>query len=415
MAAAGVVLATLFVAIVLFARRDVLSDRSAELAAVLRSFTPPGDPRFDIDEFEVTHPELSASIFDAQGHRLADVGRAPPQPGKGYAVRGNRLELGTDFKGQNVVLSLDLSESKRGVERLTAALAAIWLPLTLLVGAATWIAAQSVFRPLDRLSAQALAMGGSDLSERLATPDRAEFGAFAARLNGMLDRIEETVRRGERFSTDAAHELRTPLALLRTRLETALLQTRSPEEYEATIRRSIGEIARLTSITEALLRSARGEAAPSQAIELGPIVQEGQLRWEERFASKDVALDVVAGPAFASILPDELRVVLDNLLDNALRYAPAGTKVTITLAEAGDEARLTVRDQGPGVPPELGERVFDRFVRADDSRNRASGGAGIGLAVCRQIVATRGGRMTLAAGPKGGAEIGCVLPRATPA
>lgn len=410
MAATGIVLAGLFIATIFFARRDVLGDKRVELAAVMRSLTPSSDPHFDLAEFEETHPEMSAAVFDSSGRLLTKSGRLPPHHGQGFSVRENRLELGTIFKGEDVVLSLDLLDSKKGVDRLAATLAGIWLPLTLLVGGATWAAAQSVFRPLDRLSAQALAMGGANLSERLATGDRAEFGAFAERLNGMLDRVEETVRRGERFSTDAAHELRTPLALLRTRLETSLLQTRSPGEYEATIRRCVLEIDRLTSVTEALLRSARGEVVPSDPVDLQPLVQEAGLRWEERFASRGVLLEVATVSASASILPDEIRVVLDNLLDNALRYAPEGSKVIVRVAAAGAEVRLSVRDQGPGIPAEVGQRVFDRFVRADDSRNRASGGAGIGLAVCRQIVSGRGGRMFLAPGGRGGVEVGCVLP-----
>src|SRR6202000_1883832 len=109
----------------------------------------------------------------------------------------------------------------------------------------TWAAAGAVFRPLKRLTAQASAMAGFDLSARLKTEDRAEFGEFSSALNGMLDRIEEEVTRGDRFAADAAHELRTPLAILRTRIETALLNPRTNEEYVETLVKARSEILRL--------------------------------------------------------------------------------------------------------------------------------------------------------------------------
>ena len=408
----GVLLGALFGVIVHFARGSALSGKQAELSSALASFTPPEDEHFDLGEFRDAHPELSASVFDLTGRRVASVGRHPPRHVRGFAIDRGWLDVGARFKGQDVAIALDLSETQQGLHELATVLGAIWIPLTLLVGGVTWAAAQSVFRPLERLSAQALAMSGTDLSDRLVTLDRAEFGAFARRLNEMLDRIEETVQRGERFSTDAAHELRTPLAILRTRLETTLIRTRTTEEYEATLRRSVAEIGRLTAITESLLRSARGEVDPTEAIDLRPIVDETVERWKERFDERGVRLQKSASDASVELLPDEARIVLDNLLDNALRYAPARSSVVVRLGTTGTGSQLSVRDRGPGIPAELGERVFDRLVRADDSRNRASGGAGIGLAVCRQIVEARGGRMAIFEAADGGAEVGCRFPSA---
>lgn len=406
----GVVLGALFAAIAFFARQDVYGDKRTELRAIMRSFTPPEDSSFDLEEFHAAHPELSASVYDSKGLLLSHAGNAPPPHVLGFRLVDERLVLGTPFQNQDIGISLSLRETDRGLTLLTEALIALWFPLTLLVGGVTWAAAQSVFRPLERLSAQALTMSGTDLSARLVTPDRAEFGAFARRLNEMLERIEETFQRSERFSTDAAHELRTPLAILRMRLETTLARTRTPEEYETALRRSVEEIERLTAITEALLRSARGETKRADAIDLAPVVGEAWRRWAERFAERGVRLEETSSPRGAVLLPDEARILIDNLLDNALRYAPEGSTVTLSLEEIGGEVRLAVRDEGPGVPLDLGERIFERLVRADDSRNRASGGAGIGLSVCRQIVMGRGGRMTLERGLAGGVAIGFALP-----
>ena len=407
----GALLSLLFAGIVLFARDDALRDKRTELDAVLRSFTPPSDAEFDLEEFHSAHPELSASVFDVTGRRLGATGRVPPKRVQGFEERRGALLLGRRFRGKDVVLSLDYHQTQRGIATLEMVLAALWVALTLLVSGIAWASAQAVFRPLERLSAQALAMGGKDLSERLVTGDRAEFGAFARDLNAMLDRVEETVRRGERFATDAAHELRTPLALLRTRMETALLLPRERDQYEETLRRSVDEIGRLTAITESLLRSARGESAAAVPTALLPLVEEIRAGWAERFAAGDLDLVVEAVPRNGTILPEELRVVLDNLLANALRYAPSGSAVRIRLEAEPDGrgTRLLVEDAGPGIPQEFQARIFDRFVRADDSRSRSSGGAGIGLAVCRQIVEARGGGMLLVPGEVGVA-VGCRLP-----
>ncbi len=404
-AATGLVLAALFAGIVAFARANADRERRAELATALAGLVAPGDGAFDLAEFREAHPEMAAAVAPA----LPKAPDAPPA----FQTKDHRLELRARTRGRDVAVSLDLRPAERRTSELAAILAALWLPLTLVVGGATWAAAQSVFRPLERLSAQALAMSGADLSARLVTPDRAEFGAFARDLNRMLDRIESTVRRGERFSADAAHEFRTPLALLRTRLETALLRPRAPEEYETAIRRSLAEIDRLAAITEALLRSARGEpeASPPAPTPLAPLVAEAVERWRDRFAATGVRLVADAAPLASPLLPDEARVLLDNLLDNALRYAPAGSRAVVLVEEAGGGVRLAVRDEGPGVPPELGDAIFDRFVRADEGRDRASGGAGIGLAVCRSLVASRGGRMALSSRPGAPTEIGAHFPK----
>jgi len=408
----GLVLLVLFVSLVAVAKDNLYAQKRIALASAMQSFTPDEDPQFDLGEFHEAYPEFSASVYDENGKLLTSVGHLHPTPSVGWASFGKSLQMGTVFKGQLISVALDLSDTDRGIDQLRTILFAIWFPIVLLVGGATWAVAVLVFRPLERLSAQALAMSGSNLSERLVTNDHAEFGAFAKDLNLLLDRVEETVRRGEQFSADAAHELRTPLAILRTRLETALLQARTQEQYETTLRRSVEEIGRLTALTEALLRSARGELLPADVCDLEPLVREAEDHWVERFAALDIRLNADVAPASVVILAEEVRVLLDNLLDNALRYAPSGSGVCILLETVDREVRLMVQDAGPGVPVELGERIFDRFVRADDSRNRGSGGSGVGLAVCRQIVMARGGRMILAESSQGGAAVGFCLPKA---
>ena len=402
--AAALVLALLFAAVVALVRASADREKREELSSALAAALASGDPRFDVAEFREAHPEIAVSLDEGVRESAA------------FRRSGERLSLTASYRGQSVTLTTGLRETERRVSELALVLAALLLPLALLVGGATWLAARSVFRPLARLSAQALAMSGGDLSERLATDDRAEFGAFARDLNLMLDRVEATARREERFAEDAAHEFRTPLAILRSRLETALLRRRDPEEYEAVLRRSVGEIERLGAMTEALLRSARGSVAPAPPIPLTPLVGEAVARWAERYGREGIALVAAPGPEGLAIglLPEEVGVLLDNLLSNALRYAPSGSEVRIEAAReeegAGHRVAVGVTDAGPGIAPELGEAIFARFVRDDEARDRASGGAGIGLSVCRQIVAARGGVMTLTSRETGGVTIGFRLP-----
>jgi len=414
-AATGVMFAAMFAGMAEVERESTLNERKYYVTEALKNFTPAEDPKFDLREFTEAHPELAVATFDANGVLDGRAGPFALTQHVGILEDGNHLSYGEDFKGQTIVIGIDLADTFRGLTNLDRILILMWFPLTMSVWLIVGYTARAVFRPLERLTAQAVEMSGNDLADRLDTADQAEFGAFALQLNAMLERIQSTVKRGEQFSQDAAHELRTPLAILRTRLETALLQPRTPAEYQETLARAVKDIERLTNLSESLLRSARGEAAPAPPADLISYLDLAPDRWRPRFFSKSV--DLVFDPGSTAtnrprskILPDELAIVIDNLLDNALRYSPPASMVTIRLAREGNLASVTVRDQGMGVPPDLGDRIFDRLVRADDSRNRESGGAGIGLAVCRQIIQSRGGQMFQSNHPEGGAEIGFTLP-----
>ena len=396
--ASGFVLAVIFGAIILFARNNALGQKRTDLASALNSLTLDENEPFDIHEFDEAHPELSVAVFP--GSRPDLVGAFNLRPIVGFRKEKGRLLFGKRFRGDIIVAAADWQDTESQLRVLALVLAGLWLPLTFVIGVATWIAARIVFRPLHRLTAQASTAAGSDLAVRLNPGDEAEFGEFAHALNGMLDRIETAVRRGDRFAADAAHELRTPLAILRTRLETALLNPRTTEEYEQTLRRAVLEVTRLTDITQALLQTARGEVAVVEPIDLAPIALET--------AGLDTQCEVE--PVRAAITPEEVRILLNNLLDNARRFAPEGSTIRVKLARVDGWLELSVRDEGPGFPAGLEERAFDRLVRGDDSRNRASGGAGIGLSVCRSIARSRGGEAFYRPPAEGGPMVVIRLP-----
>ncbi|RYG20214.1 hypothetical protein EON82_20505 [bacterium] len=288
------------------------------------------------------------------------------------------------------------------LRRFATVLALLWPLLVGLIAGATALASRATFKPLDELRRQADEAHKGGLHGRLHLTGHDEYSDFAASLNGFLDSIETLVENEEQFVADAAHELRTPLTALRGRVETALLRERSPEEYRATLGVVLEEAERLSALVEALLGSATAVSArPAAPLDLQAEVERAHARWLDRFTDADVVLKVTARHAKANVTPSEIGSVLDNLLGNALRASPPGTTCRIELKKSGDRVHLAVQDEGPGIPPELRERIFDRFVRGEESRNRATGGFGIGLSLCRRIVEGRGGQIAVVPSKKG--------------
>ena len=391
-ALAGAALAAIFGAVLAGARRVALDQVRFELSEAFNNIPrAPGRP-FDLGEFRRLHPSFDAAVYGADGAlRRGEIRKADP------------VTLERRVAGERVVLAESWEPRERELERLALVLAALWLPLVGLFGGATWVAANAIFRPLASLGENASEISGRDLSARLDTGDRAEFGQFARRLNAMLDRMETSARREEQFARDAAHELRTPLAIARTRIETTLLRERPPETYRTALEDLLGELGRVTRVTEALLRSARGEATPPTDFDAAEVVEGVLARWAERAPDSPVAARVE--PVTVRMVPHEVELVLDNLLDNARRYSPPGEPIRVALT---GEGVLTVHDRGPGIPAPLMPRVFERLTRGEDDRNRASGGAGLGLALCRRVLQARGG--AIAVTNDGGARFEVRLP-----
>lgn len=395
----AILLGMLFALTVVLSRRAAITDERREIRQAFETVSKLDPPSFSMESLAEARPGLSARAYADDGRVLAFRGPMPARaerPFVGYAESEGWLLWSGRFKNERVVLAQSLERVESGTRELATALALLWLPLALLVGGATWLAALSVFRPLTRLAGEAAAIEG--FSQRLSPPDEAEFGAFADGLNRMLARIQESALRGERFAIDAAHELRTPLAVLRTQIETTLLRPRTPEEYVASNQALLQELESLTALVEALLWSARGPVDPVSPVDLEPLVQAAAKRLDHAC----VALDL--RPAQARVLPEEVTTVVTNLLENAFRYAPE-SPVVVSLRATEGGAELRVADHGKGIPTEHAALVFERFYRIDPGRSRDAGGAGIGLAVCRRFIAARGGTIRAESTPRGGATI----------
>src|SRR5437016_1083439 len=276
------------------------------------------------------------------------------------------------------------------------------VPLTLqLASVVGYCLARRSLSPISLMDQQTRRITADNLSARLdVTNKRDELGGLATTINDLLARLENSFKQQQRFVADASHELRTPLAVLRGETEVALAQPREIDDYKASLSLIEDEAERLSRIVEDLFILARqpfdAPAIMKERVSLDEVVAECARAAQVLAARKDLKLTVNAGPPLSLIGDDELlqRMIL-NLLDNAVKYTPAGGEVSLDLAAYNGDARITVRDTGIGIPEKDQPQVFDRFYRVDKARSRAMGGAGLGLSIAHWIAEAHGGTISV--------------------
>jgi signal transduction histidine kinase len=291
-------------------------------------------------------------------------------------------------------------QARASLHPAAAALDTLWavlLPgipaLLLLVAALTWLAMGRALAPVSAIRRELADITATDLHRRVPVPEaRDEVRLLAETTNRTLDRLEQAVGRHRRFVADAAHELRSPLAVLRTRLEIA-----PPQPLAAEALADVERIQRLTTDLLLLARLDAGEPPEHEEVDLGQITAEEAAQARPRTHVR-VDLAVAAGIVVHGSA-DGLRRLVANLVDNAVRHATS--TVTVRLAQRAGDAVLEVEDDGPGIPTEQQEAVFDRFARLDEARARDAGGSGLGLAIARDIAVHHGGTLAVAGGPPG--------------
>ena len=270
-------------------------------------------------------------------------------------------------------------------------------------------------------------MSAEDLSGRLPVANpRDELGRLAETFNDLLSRLEAsiTVQRQlmgtqRQFMADASHELRTPVATTRTAANVALQQPHRDElEYRDTLAIIEQQAARLSRIVDDLFTLARADAGTyplrQMAMYLDEVVEDVVRAARVLASTRDVSIDAAAVPS-ATFTGDEelIRRLMVNLLDNAIRYTPAGSTVRVDLAQAPGGYALSISDRGPGIPLEVQPHIFERFYRADAARTRREGpggGAGLGLAMARWVAEVHGGHLTLAQSSEAGTTFTAFLP-----
>jgi two-component system OmpR family sensor kinase len=285
--------------------------------------------------------------------------------------------------------------------------------VVLLVGAGL---TRSALRPVDALIGAARRIGGGPLTARLPEPGTDdEIGRLAATLNEMLGRLARAVETERRFTTDAAHELRSPLSRLRAGLEIALRRPRTAAEYEEALRSALEEAVSLSTLADDLLALARLDAAgrpvaPPLALDeaVAGLVEARRAEAEERKLALHLDL---ASAAQVRMPAHDLAQLVRNLLDNALKFSPPGGRVTVRTVVEDGTALVAVSDSGPGIAAEDLPHVFERFYRGA-GRSAEAPGVGLGLAICRAVADAYGGRIEAASRPGAGTTITVRLPHA---
>jgi signal transduction histidine kinase len=419
--AAGLVVGVLLLVVVLqrtltAGMDDNILDRAQEVAALVRQHALPRTlPVHDNDDALV-------QVVDARGVVLASsvnlaedppIARFRPPPGRSQVRTIHGLSFEVDSNDAFRVAASTVQTAAGPVtiyvgvnhERVGESVDAVrgivvvGLPLLLvLVGGTSWYVVGRALRPVDAIRREMADISANDLGRRVPVPaSDDEIGRLARTTNETLDRLESFTARQQRFVADASHELQSPLASSLADLEVALSH---PDEvdWRETAAGLVEDNERMTRLVKDLLFLARSgqdaSAAAPVLVDLDDVVRTevGRVRSAVAVDTSGVAPVEVRGH------PDQLARAVRNLLDNATRHARSIVRVELT--QNGSLATLVVQDDGPGVPPEARERIFERFTRLDDSRSRSTGGAGLGLAITREIV--EGHHGTIAAEFDGG-------------
>lgn len=307
----------------------------------------------------------------------------------------------------------DLAELRRLALWLAVAAAGV---LVLGLAGGSWVAARAI-RPIDAISATAQKIAAGNLEERIALAGTdSELGRLAQVLNATFDRLCEAFARQARFTADASHELRTPVAVILSQTETILSRERTPGEYREAIEACRRAARRLRHLTDSLLTLARLDSgAPEETtgpVALDRVAAEVLDLLRPLAAEKSVRLEADLAPARCAGREDRLVQVAANLVSNAIHYNRPGGSVTVRTSEEDGGAVLTVSDTGIGIAGADLPHVFERFFRADPSRSRAEGRTGLGLAIVKAIAGAHGGTVAARSREGEGSTFTVRLPRA---
>jgi two-component system, OmpR family, sensor kinase len=322
----------------------------------------------------------------------------------------NGLELGT-FRVADPLTSVDQALSSLRTRFIAVGIGALLVSVAI----AIWLA-NVISRPLRRMAAVASAVDSGDLSHRIDYGGDDEVGVLAESFNHMMDRLEEGFRREREFVSDASHELRSPLTVLRGRIEQLADRAGDPAAVSTEAEELMREVRRMERLTDDMLtlaKAERGSLLERRRIPLDDFVED--LR-------RDLPLLGPRNYRVESSLhgnlhadPDRLAQVLRNLVTNAVRYTSPDGRIDVSISSDDGVALFAVTDDGTGIEPhELG-RIFDRFHRTDEGRGRAEGGSGLGLAIARAIVEAHGGSIAAESAPGDGATIRFSIPGYRPA
>jgi signal transduction histidine kinase len=386
-------------------QRDQDVERLTELRAELEQGRRPG-------ELEVVVPGRTtffAVLLDGE-----TVAATPgyEDPGEGRYLR-TTTRVETPQGTVELVAASPTDPIGRSVDAVRSGLLLAFPLLVAMVAVLAWVLAGRALRPVESIRTEVEAISGTTLDRRVPVPASGdEVARLATTMNAMLDRLQGASTRQQRFVADASHELRSPVAAIRTELEVAQ-RTAGADDWPAIADRLLAEEARLEAvITDLLLLASLDEGAPLPDPASVDVAGEARDEVARRTASGTALARQVDAPKPVVVEGSrtQLRRALGNLLDNADRHA-AG-QVEVSVHQTDGRAQVVVDDDGPGIPEADRERVFERFTRLDEHRGRdgTTGGAGLGLSLVRRIAERHHGSVHVETSPLGGARLVLDLP-----
>jgi len=419
----GLALAIAAVSLVLLLRRslvqhvdDVAEARATDVAALVEQGSLPSTLAATGDDSGLTQiVDETGRVLAATAGLRADrpivafrpsgsepevhtVEGLPVAPSGTFRVLGLRTDAGG--RPMTIYVATSLEPVEDAIGTLRGALAVGTPVLLALVALTGWILVGRALHPVDAIRAEADVISDRSLDRRVPVPSADdEISRLASTMNRMLNRLETAALRQRRFVADASHELQTPLASARTDLEVALAHP-DHTDWQDTARDLLDENHRMERLVRDLLFLARaedGSVRPAVPVDLDDVVlsEAARLRGDgrRRVDTSRVSAAEVNGRR------DELARAVGNLLDNADRYASSLVEIELEGSDHG--VILVVEDDGPGIPADDRERIFERFSRLDDARSRGSGGTGLGLAIVKEIIVAHGGTISVTDAPRG--------------
>jgi heavy metal sensor kinase len=383
---------------------ETLAEDAKGVTTVLQSETEPDHLREELTEYASATPGGNLmEVRNSQGQQIVaskTVSMEQSDSASAYGVQvrpsGQYRTFTTNVSvnaGQyRVLVATPMDPTEATLSRVRMLL--LWsTPVVLLLASlgGYWISRRAL-APVDEITRSARVIGIQSLSQRLAVPASGdEIQRLSETWNGMLARLEAAVKRLSQFTADASHELRTPIALIRTTAELTLRRERSPETYREALRQVLLESERTTRLVEDLLLLARADAGlpslPLERLELIPLVRDvcrqGQILAGAR--QLEISAEIPDEPVFVEANDPALRRMLLLLLDNAVKYTPSGGRIILSVDRGPAGATVAVSDTGIGIPETALPHVFERFYRVDESRNRDAGGTGLGLSIAKWI------------------------------
>lgn len=372
---------------------------------------------------ETHHGQMLRSV-NAPDLKLVGHAPQPPVPGGPESnpspppprMRDNyrEVEIVTP-SGDDILVGRSVASELAGLRLVAVELALVGGGVLLLGLAGGWWLATRAIQPIEDISATAIMISAGDLSQRINTVDTdSELGRLATVLNSTFARLETAFAQQKQFTSDAAHELRTPVSVMLTQTQTSLNRERSAAEYRDTVETCQRAAQRMRRLIESLLELSRLDAGQESMkrlpLDLARVAADCVEHVRPLAANRNITIKTDFSASECRGDSDRLAQVITNLLSNAINYNHENGEIRVAVRTENGSALLTVGDSGPGIAPEHLPHIFDRFYRADAARTTSQGRSGLGLAISKSIVEAHGGTLEAVSHPGLGAKFTVRIP-----